>query len=301
MDSVKATGDEALANAVFERLRADFAALKKEELQQVNLDIPAAVATVLGVLPEVRQLRDQIVKELPSFNIAQFDKLEDYAVALSFVQARFLAATQPPDDLAEVAEQATMFRERLLAEARALVHHKLVSEEQLAQLKGANGYKNVATDVMVLTGIMQEQWPQIQGKTPTTTEDLDQASRVATRLLRIVGLREQGPAQVAEVADLRLRAFTLLIRTYDDARRAVTYLRSDEDDVDSITPSLHPGRPRRRPTDAEQAPAGPVSPAPGTTAPGTAAAPAVAPSAAVPPPVAAAAKFTPLDNKGPFL
>ena len=142
-----------------------------------------------------------------------------------------------------------------MAEAKALVHHGVVSQAQLSQLKGANGYKNVATDVMVLVNVLQTVLPQIQGRSLTTAEDLERASRVATRLLRIVGLREQGPAQIAEATDLRLRAYTSLILAYDDARRAVTYLRGAKDDADSIAPSLHPGRPRQRKGSEPEVPA----------------------------------------------
>jgi hypothetical protein len=101
------------------------------------LDISAAVATVLGVLPDVARLRERIVRELPAFNVARFDKLEDYALALSFAHAKYLSATQPPDDLGPVSEQSTRARERLLAEANALVLDGVVSEAQLEQLRGA--------------------------------------------------------------------------------------------------------------------------------------------------------------------
>jgi hypothetical protein len=127
-------------------------------------------------------------------------------------------------------------RERLLAEVKALVQHGIVGEAQLGQLKGANGYKNVATDLMVLTNVIQSVWPQIQGKILTTSQDLEAALRVATRLLRVVGLREQGPAQVAQATDERLRAYTLLMLAYDDVRRAVGYLRAQQGDADDIAP-----------------------------------------------------------------
>ena len=80
MDNVsKGLGDEVLMSAALERVKAELAALTPDELQPISLEISAAVATVLGVLPEVRALRERIVKELPSFNLARFDKLEDYA------------------------------------------------------------------------------------------------------------------------------------------------------------------------------------------------------------------------------
>ena len=267
--SIKGVNDEAVANAVLERVKDDLAGLKPDELLQVSLDIQQAVTTVFGVLPAVKGLREQIVKELPTFNVVRFDKLEDYALMLSAANAKYLAATQPPDDLAPLAEEAAEIRETMLAEATLLVRRGLVSDDKLEQLKGANGYKNVASDLLVLVNVMEEVWPQIQGKTLTTVDDLNTASRLSTRLTRVVGLREQNPALVAEAADRRLRAYTLLMLTYDDVRRAATYLRNDQDDADTIAPCLHPGRPRPKKRD-QQAPAtSPVGDTSGTSgAPG---------------------------------
>lgn len=258
-------GDESLADAVLERVRPEMAALDTNELVPIKLDLSGAVATVLGVLPEVRALRAQIVKELPSFDIARFDKLEDYAIALGYTHAKFLSATQTPDDLDELASEAQELRERLLAEVRALVQHGIVSGERLSQLKGARGYKNIATDLMVITNVLRETWPRIEGKVFTTVQDLDTALKTSTRLLRIVGLREQAPAQVAEAMELRVRAFTLLLVAYEDVRRAIAYLRADAGDADAVAPSLFLGRPRpRRATDSEESmptvPPAPVAP-----------------------------------------
>jgi hypothetical protein len=244
----------------------------------ISLDIPQAVSTVLGVLPEVKRLREQIVKDLPSFDVVRFDKLEDYAHALNFAHTNFLSATQPPDDLEDVAEEVARMREMLLAEAKALVHRGLVSDAQLGQLKGANGYRNTATDLHVLANVLEGVWPQIEGKTLTTMQDLELASRMATRLLRIVGLRDQGPALVAEATDRRVRAYTLLLVVYDDVRRAVAYLRSSQGDADDIAPALHPGRPRPKKGEA-QVPA--VTPAENAGQTPTAAGGATAPASSV--------------------
>ncbi len=255
MDTNGNLNDEALVSAAYERVKEDLAGLKPEEFIQVNLDIPTAVSTVIGVLPEVKALRPQIEKELPSFDLASFDKLEDYAWALSYAQSLYLTATQPPDDLAELAPAATQLRERLLADARSLAHYGLVDSGQLAELKGANGVKNIAQDLQILVIALQANWASIQGKAPTTAADLDTAMRMSARLMRIVGGREQGPAQQAAATDRRLRAFTMVLNVYEDVRRAVGYLRAREDDADSIAPALHPGRPRRKQADPPSPPA----------------------------------------------
>lgn len=264
MDNVLiGVADEVHGAKAFERLKGELLAFRTEELFQVSLDISAAVATVLGVVPELRALREQIVKELPSFEIERFDKLEDYALALSHAQVLFLSATQRPKDLEPIAEEATVLRYKLFAEATALVHHGVLDEEKLSQLKGPNGYKNIAADVMVLANVLSTVVSQGQGLTLTSAEDLEYAGRVGQHLLRIVGLREQGPTVVAEATEWRLRAYTALLLAYDDARRAITFLRGAKDDADAIAPSLHPGQPKSPKSSSSVAPVV-GSPAPGT-------------------------------------
>ena len=150
----------------------------------------------------------------------------------------------------------------------------------------------------MLANVLGTVLPQIQGRTLTSAEDLEYAARLGEHLLRIVGLKEQGPTQVAEVTDMRLRAYTALLLAYDDARRAITYLRGVKDDADTIAPSLHPGRPRSKKGSSPEAPAG------GSTAPGTGAGTPpvagtpVAPSGAADMPKA---NGEAVSAKGPFL
>lgn len=257
------TGDvaaEKVAAEAYARVAADIAALTPEQLLQVNLDVQTATSTVLGVLPEVKAVRDRIAKELPAFDLTLFDKLEDYALALRFTQGAYQTATLPPDDLQALAEQASSLRERLVTDAKALALHGLFDPRKLEQLKGANGYKNVAQDLEALSQALQESWSTIQGKSPLAAEDLQTASRVGTRLTRVIGQREQGPALLAKATDERLRAFTLMLGTYEEVRHAVRYLRRHEDDADSITPSLYPGKGKRRSSDPVPTPV--IGPAP---------------------------------------
>ncbi len=148
----------------------------------------------------------------------------------------------------------------MLADAQALAQHGLLNGSQLAQLKGGNGYKNLAQDLQLLSHVMRQDWDKIQNKSGTTADDLKAAYQMSVRLMRIVGLREQGPALLAAATDRRLRAFTHFINVYEDVRRAVAYLRGRQGDADSIAPSLYPGRPRRKPADPD-----PTAPPPNVT------------------------------------
>ena len=237
---------EARAQAAFERVKPLLAKLAPQDLLQVNLDISLAVRTILAALPRGRALRKQLVKELPFFDIGSFDRLEDYALALSATQAAYLAVIGRPSDLRAVTGEAIQLREMLAKDAEALAGHNLIDGAPLASLKG-NGYKNIVRDLQFLSKFLQDAWPQIRGKVATTTQELKTASQLATR---IVDLLEPDRTELDLVSDDRSRAFTLVLRTYEDARRAITYLRAAQRDADTILPSLYSGRPRPPPPEA---------------------------------------------------
>ena len=116
---VNIASNETLVQDAYARVKADWAELEADQLLLVNLDVQVASQTILGTLPEVRGLRDRL-KALPDFNVAKLDRLEDYVLALMFVQSRYVMATQPPDDLDELVEESTKLREQLAADAAAL-------------------------------------------------------------------------------------------------------------------------------------------------------------------------------------
>jgi hypothetical protein len=245
--------DEVLADETYQRLLPEIEALPAEDVMQVNLDIPSAVTTVLGSLPELRAIRPEIQKHLPEFDLECFDKLEDYTLALTYANAQYLIAVAPPEDLQATGSEGSALRNTLHADAMALIQRGLIDSDQLKQLKGGNGYKNIATDLLILASVLQNHWSKIEGKCGTTEAEVDRAIKLAQRILRVVGLREQAPTSVAAASDRRVRAFTLFWNAYDQARRAVAFLRWDHDDADQIAPSLYAGRSngRRRASDTD--------------------------------------------------
>ena len=265
--------DEALVSDSYDRVKGDVAAVPADELVPLNLDVQTIVRLILGALPEMRALRDRMVKELPAFDVATFDKLEDYVQALKFAQSGFQIATQPPDDLQALVEQGGKLHDRLLADVKALSAYGLFDGTVIDSLKGGNGFNSLAEDLEMLSRAMTGGWDKIQGKALTPLEDVQAASRVSLRLTRVAGLRDQGPARLAAATELRLRTYTLVVRTYQEARSAIRYLRRREEDVKSIAPSLFSGRTKKKPADdATQLPAGTVTPpanAPGTMPPVT--------------------------------
>jgi hypothetical protein len=142
---------------------------------------------------------------------------------------------------------------------------------------------------------VQESWPQIQGKSPTVAEELQAASRIATRITRIVGVRAQGSPQQDAAIEARERVFALTMRAYGETRAAIAFVRRREGDAESITPNLYTGKARYRP------PTKPPTDDPqtaGATSSTTQGVPAVTPEAVA---AAVAAQKGSPGSKDPFL
>lgn len=86
-------------------------------------------------------------------------------------------------------------------------------------------------------------WSKIEHKTAATEEEVHRAGDLGPLLLAALGVLEHGATVTpAEAADRKVRAFTLFTTAYDQVRRAVTFLRWNEGDADSLAPSLYKGR-----------------------------------------------------------
>ncbi|MET0591574.1 MAG: hypothetical protein ABW133_02670 [Polyangiaceae bacterium] len=218
---------------------AEMGRVPAEDLAAVSIDVPTAVTTVLGAIPEIRALRGRIAAELPQFDIARLDKLESYALATAHAHALFIGSSEPRESIERLVQGGISIREVIVADATALAQRRLLDGGRLRELRGVNGYRNLAFDLFMLAAIMREAWPRIATQTTLQPGELEQAELIADKLLTAVGQREQGPEVTAAYAERRQRAFTLLVSAYEEARRALTFLRWEDDDVDEIAPPLY--------------------------------------------------------------
>jgi hypothetical protein len=262
--------DEILFEEPYQRLRGELDALPQDDVEEVNLEVKTLVALVFGVLPRLIAHRDAIVKQLPGFDIARFDKIEDYAMALSYTNTLHATATRPVDGLAELNDEGIKLRSTLQGDITALIARGFIHPESIKNYTALTGYKNVASDLQIQAQILKDKWSQIEGKCATTLTEVEHALKVAAHLLRLTGLKEQSPAVVANAAEQRKRAFTLFRRAYDDARRAIIFLRWHEEDADEIAPSLYAGRTgMKKKVNAEESIPAPAASAVQTTVPVT--------------------------------
>jgi hypothetical protein len=259
----------------------------RRDLVTINIDLPSAIATAVGALPRIMGFRAQAAA-LPGFDASAFDQLETYTFATGVAHSLYMSASAQPAQLIALNEQAMTLRTTLYADAVALSTRGLISGDRIAEFKANIGYKNLAFDLLALSGLLRQSWSSIAGKTAITTADLDQADLLCDQLMDAVGTREQAPVVATEASMQRQRHFTLFVKAYDQVRRAISYLRWDEDDLEQIAPSLYiAGRASgRKKTDSPD-----PTPAPGPTPP-TSPAPAVSGTNAASAPAAAASTNT---------
>lgn len=241
------------------RVRPEAMALESNDLAQVSLDIPGAIITARGCIAELQALRPRIVAELPSFDVERFDKVETYAFALTLANGDYLSSSAPPMPIAQLTEELKGIRDMLVSDVTAAARRGLVDAAPLNELKGTNGSKNITTDIVTLASLINRNWAKLQGHSALKVEEIERAEQLAETLMGALGTKEQQAARATEAADLRQRVYTLFVKAYDHARRAVIYLRWDEGDADDIAPSLWAGR-KQKANNGEEAPA----PAPGT-------------------------------------
>jgi hypothetical protein len=219
-------------------------AISEDELVPVNLDVPSAVATALGALPKIMTYREEASK-LHGFDVAHFDQLQLRIFAVGHAHAKFLAASAPPEAIAALNERGIKLRDTMYHDAVALTHRGLIGADRIEEFKANVGYKNLAFDLLGLATLLRENWGTIASRTGVQLSELDEAELLGRQLMDAVGAREQAGATVAQVQEQRQRSFTLFSRSYDQVRRAIGYLRWD-DEIEEICPSLYAGRGGRR-------------------------------------------------------
>jgi hypothetical protein len=136
---------------------SEIRAVPKEQFVPITVDVLDAASTVLRVLPGIRALGAHFVESFIAFSIAKFERLETYALALEHSQTIYSTRTESRVSPVALARSAVKTRNILLSDVNALIARDLVSPTALKNLKGTNGYKNIASDLRSLAQISEEQ------------------------------------------------------------------------------------------------------------------------------------------------
>ncbi len=245
------------AAAAFAAIQPEMLKLLPEDLGRINIDISQAVSIALGVLPGLAFLRSRMA-ELPDFDISRFDNLETYALGAWYAHLLALPPASPSNPVQPLLEEATLLRALLLGDAEALAARGYLNVESVKAIRAGNGNMDTANDLVALSALMGSAWSKIETRTAATAEEVHRAGDLGPLLIAALGVREHGATVTpAEAADRKVRAFTLFNKAYDQARRAVIYLRWNEGDADTLAPSLYKGRGGSRSASASREEAAP--------------------------------------------
>ncbi|MFO0662103.1 MAG: hypothetical protein U0165_20065 [Polyangiaceae bacterium] len=115
-----------------------------------------------------------------------------------------------------------------------------MSPDVLQRAQEGRSPTKVSKEVLVLIGALRAIWPQIEHKVAIDVSMLDAAESKAHEVLEL-SLRAASEVEVVSTdldrEDLLDRALTLILQRYNKIRKAVQYVRADQGDADSFTPS----------------------------------------------------------------
>jgi hypothetical protein len=233
------------ARQALSEIADELAKLSPDQVLNVNVDIARAVSIVLGAEPQIVAYEAQIKEALPTHDFASLARLRTYALAAlhAHLDAQPVSTRS---ELTDLIAQATPLKRTLIVAAESLAHAGLLDGGRLGEIKSGTGHLDLAADLVALGALFEVSWELVEDKTFVAYADVERASRLGTDLLVALGEKNHAASRATpEAVDRKRRAFTLLFRAYDEARRALSYLRWHEDDVDLRVPSLYP-RARRK-------------------------------------------------------
>lgn len=233
------------------------------DLSAMNVDVVSAASLVLGVAERIVSFRERMAK-LPEFDLANVDKLVDYAKATWFVYLTNQPQLPPAELDARLREGAEL-RSKLLMWATPLVGAGHFDEPAVARIREGAGHKDLASDLVALVGLYRSKWDVVRSICGVTEADLDRAAVMGPNVFALVSRKEQALEKTGAEGSLRLRrALTKLDRAYFQCRRAIAYLRALEGDADEIAPNLRRNAGVSRAAAKQpSAPTGPAAPAEG--------------------------------------
>ena len=234
-------------------------AIPEDQLEPVRHDITVAFLTVLGVCKHASEYRGEVRTQIGEDAAKHFDVLEAAARACYHAHAQHLP-TVHGITTGPLVDELGQMRRVLLAEARVLVTRGKLSPDALAEIVGGTSQSALCLDILQLVSVFRANWPSLSSITAVTKDELDQAESLASALATTLGENAQGTSPVAPTADQRARTYTYFVRTYDEVRRAIHFIRWSQGDADEIVPSLSAGRTRSAVADPTPVHTGPVVP-----------------------------------------
>jgi hypothetical protein len=232
--------------AAYQACLAEMQSLPKGRIQEVNLDVMAAVRTAMAAKTRLSELRSVVASSLNDFDLTHWDKLQTYTMALRQAHTAWAIAMKSPAVPRPLVETAKHHFEVLFSVVTVLVSRGLVDASILKNAKKRRGRFRYAFGLLVLVEALRQAWPQVADRTGLTEAELLAAELAGERLVTGISRKNEPVRQGLHLAEMRDRAFTLFVNAYGQVRRAVQYVRWEKNDADAFAPSLYRRRHPRK-------------------------------------------------------
>jgi hypothetical protein len=237
------TFDPIKGKAAFESLLPRYKAMAPESLATLNADAARAAIAALGVAARANdpELLTRF-KRLPAkeFDIGNVEDLPTIAWACWYAatEDQKSRATQTDAKLpAELVQKVVVMEARMQACCEYHLNDHPEVGPHLAALRSGTGHHDLAADLLGYAGIYREHWDVLSAdKKHFQATDADDAVKLAEEMIASLGARLSPEARLA--ADHLLRAWTLLLDTYEEVASTGRWLLRHDPRATQAFPSL---------------------------------------------------------------
>ena len=221
----------------FESKRAMLLAIEPDRLLRVYLDVRKAVSAALAAAERMKPYSEKISRLYES-EVDEVAELQIYARAAWHAEA--VVTASDPDQLKVVADQGYEARSLLMSSARDLARRGLLPSSRVEQVSMSRSYDDLSTDLHGLWDLFDTVWDDIEGRTPVTRQEVEEALSLSERIGSQLVARQANLPEPGEpdAASMRQRAFTLLVEQHKRTRKAMAFILGTEQDLNAIVPPL---------------------------------------------------------------
>lgn len=222
--------------AAYEATLPEMRALREESIGWIEHDVTRIASLAITYFPKIESLFPEFYQFGPAFHDDWVRDLVRYAHAALHAYSVYRDNPEPDGSLPHLVKRAGALRTLLVMDCLDLVERELLSDRWYKDFSGGVGAQSIACDLLVLRSLLREARAKRQLQLASTLHDLDEAEILAETILRRWADPRNSEPLIWEPADLHLRAFTLLDRAYQEARRAVVFLRWGKEDDHEYAP-----------------------------------------------------------------
>ncbi|MEI8256300.1 MAG: hypothetical protein WCJ30_11570 [Deltaproteobacteria bacterium] len=232
-----------LSAGAFERHRAQIFAVARADMCATNVDPEDGVMVVLGAIPALAPLRDQLLAlaHTPAWCVEQLESLA-YAAWHAHLRAKEMPRQ---NDVAPIREAILAGREKLVVVTQLLATYGVIPRAGALAAVAPRGMREIALETSAAVARLMAVADAMERMTPMRRDEVQRIGELVTAMIAVSGRHPTVAEGGEDVAVTRWKAFTLLERAWDEVRRGVTILRWREGDAEEIAPALRRRRGRR--------------------------------------------------------